>query len=405
MSELLADSEEVAKATDLARVAPEDLIAIANSARTGVAKIRRKATAPEDKKIPPRLSSAKLQRSCGLDKNKFQYRLGKGQLPQGRVNDSGRRDFSLEESIEWFVATVADVPRRPPGALGCVICTANLKGGSTKTSTTMCLGQGLALRGHKVLLIDLDPQGTLTQFFGILPDSEVPEDKTVGPLCLGDYADLEYAVTRKTYFPGLSLIAASPALFGAEFALPAQQVRSNDTFRFWEVLNDGLQTLRDQFDMIIIDTSPSLSYLTLNGLFAADGLIVPMPLEGPAYSSLAQFWNMFTDIAGGLGRKTGVTKTYDFLHIVPSRVKEDVANSVVTRWVHQTYGPYMLPASIPETRVMTTAVLEYKTLYDIEQYAGGHETYKNARDAYDKMVRLVEASVAVAWGRSRGRNS
>jgi chromosome partitioning protein len=277
---------------------------------------------------------------------------------------------------------------------------ANLKGGSTKTSTTMCLGQGLALRGHKVLLIDLDPQGTLTQFFGILPDSEVEQERTVEPLCLGDYADLEYAVRRDTYYAGLHLIAASPALFGAEFALPAQQVKSPTSFRFWDVLNEGLQPLRDEYDAIIIDTSPSLSYLTLNALFAADGLIVPLPLEGPAYSSLAQFWSMFTDIAGGLGKRTGADKEYDFVHVVPSRVKDELTNNVVARWVSQTYGQYILPISIPETRVMGTAALEYKTVYDIEKYAGGHETYRNARDAYDKLVRLVEASMVMTWQRT-----
>lgn len=398
-SALMSSDDLQGERVDYPKVTSEDLLGIADRARAGVAKIREKAAAPDARKTAPRISSTKLQRLCGLDKNKFQYRLSKGKLPQGRVQEGARRDFSLAEAIEWVKETV-DVPRRPRRAKGCVMTAANLKGGSTKTSTTMCLGQGLALRGHKVLVIDLDPQGTLTQFFGLLPDSEVPEEHTVGPLCLGDYADLEYAIKRDTYFAGLHLIAASPTLFGAEFALPAQQVRNPDTFRFWDVLNEGLQPLRDEYDAIIIDTSPSLSYLTLNALFAADGLIVPLPLEGPAYSSLAQFWSMYTDIAGGLGRRAGAEKEFDFLHVVPSRVKDELTNNVVNRWVAQTYGPYLLPINIPETRVMGTAALEYKTVYDIEKYAGGHETYRNARDAYDKLVRLIEASMVTTWQRT-----
>jgi chromosome partitioning protein len=396
---VIGGQTDLASQVEYPKVTAADLLAVADRARAGVAKIREKAAAPEDRKTPPRIASTKLQRLCGLDKNKFQYRLAKGKLPQGRVQAGSRRDFSLAEAIAWVTETV-DVPRRPAGGRACVMTAANLKGGSTKTSTTMCLGQGLALRGHKVLVIDLDPQGTLTQFFGMLPDSEVAEDSTVGPLCLGDYADLEYAVKKDTYFAGLHLIAASPALFGAEFALPAQQVRNPDRFRFWDVLNEGLAPLRQEYDAIIIDTSPSLSYLTLNALFAADGLIVPLPLEGPAYSSLAQFWSMFTDIAGGLGKRAGAEKEYDFLHVVPSRVKDEMTNNVVNRWVGQTYGPYILPVSIPETRVMGTAALEYKTVYDIEKYAGGHETYRNARDAYDKLVRLVEASMVLTWQRT-----
>lgn len=384
------------------RVTEADLLEIAERARAGVAAIRDRSANPQEKKTAPRVSSTKLQRLCGIEKNKFAYRLAKGKLPQGTARPGARRDFSLAEAIAWIKETV-DIPRRPEGGRACVIAMANLKGGSTKTSTTMCLAQGLALRGHKVLVVDLDPQGTLTQFFGILPDIEVAEEETVAPLCLGDYADLEYAINRETYYPGVDLIAASPALFGAEFALPAQQVRNPEGFRFWDVLNEGLQPMREEYDAILIDTSPSLSYLTLNALFAADGLIVPLPLEGPAYSSLAQFWGMFTDIAGGLGERAGAQKEYDFLHVVPSRVKDEMTNNVMNRWVAQTYGPYLMPVVIPETRVMGAAALECKTVYDIEKYAGGHEAYRNAREAYDKFVRMVEGSMALTWQcRARG---
>jgi hypothetical protein len=92
---------------------------------------------------------------------------------------------------------------------------------------------------------------------------------------------------------------------------------------------------------------------------------------------------MYTDIAGGLGKRSGAEKEYDFLHVVPSRVKDELTNNVVNRWVSQTYGPYILPISIPETRVMGTAALEYKTVYDI-----------------DKLVRLIEASMVLTWQRT-----
>jgi chromosome partitioning protein len=130
------------------------------------------------------------------------------------------------------------------------------KGGVGKTTTAMTLAQGLALKGHKVLVLDCDPQGSLTTLFGILPDTEVDESQTILPVCLGQESSIAPSI-QNTYWPGLDLVCAAPLLFAAEFGLPARQMRETD-FEFWNVLNQALDDVRDEYDVIIIDTPPAL---------------------------------------------------------------------------------------------------------------------------------------------------
>ncbi|MCA3225884.1 MAG: AAA family ATPase [Burkholderiales bacterium] len=384
------------------RITSAALAEIAQTAAARVAQVRSIAVSPGERKRAPTFSIPQLLALTGLDRNQFNYRAGKGELPQGTVPHQGRREFALSEVRTW-VAACLNAARRPAGVDACVIATVSFKGGSTKTSTTMALAQGLSLRGHaKVLVVDLDPQGTLTQFFSILPDTEVDDERTVGPLCFGDGEVIAPTAPLSTYWDGIDLIPASPALFGAEFALPARQVRE-PAFEFWNVLNRGLRDLRREYDFILIDTSPSLSYLTINALYAADGLLVPLPPDNPAYSSLAQFWNLFADIANGIDKKLKAAKEYDFLHILLSRVDSaKPATSVVRKWIAATYADYLLPVEIPETSVAHTTAVKYQTVYDVTRYSGSERTYKRAREAYDRMVELVEQSASIAWARMAG---
>lgn len=377
--------------------------ALADRASSMVQQIRAKLLAPEVRKTPPNFSTAQLATLCGVDKAHLNYRVGKADLPSGKLSpNGGKREFSLSDARRW-TRTYRQAKMRPSGQKAITIAVGNFKGGVSKTTSAMILAQGLSVRGHRVLAIDTDPQGSLTTLHGILPETEVDADMTIAPLCDGSETDIRYAI-RSTYWEGIDLVSAAPFLFSAEFALPARQMRDPKS-RFWDVLNAGLESVRDLYDVIVIDTPPSLSYVTINALWAADGLVVPVPPSGLDFASSAQFWSLLSDLGSNLDRQEakGYRKKFDFLHVLLSRVDQaDAAAPAVRQWIAATYGEYMLPVEIPKTSVTSNKAAEFATIYDVQKYDGAAKTYKRAADAYDRFVELVEESVVETW---RNRSS
>lgn len=380
---------------DMARIG-----GLALRAEAMVSQIRQRLLAPEVRKVPPQFSTAQLAAICGVDKAHVSYRVTKGDLPTGQLTPTGgRREFSLAELRVWARAYRGE-HLRPAGQRALAVCVANFKGGVSKTTSAMVLAQGLSLRGHRVLALDIDPQGSLTTLHGVLPETDVTADMTISPLCHGEVDDITPSI-RSTYWDGLDLVAAAPFLFSAEFALPAAQM-SDPQARFWEVLARGLEPVRGLYDVIVIDTPPSLSYVTINGLWAADGIVVPIPPNGLDFASSAQFWNLLADLGGNLDRRgeDGARKTFDFLHVLLSRVDPmDSVVPAVRQWIQATYGEFVLPIEIPKTTVTTNKAAEFATVYDIQRYDGAAKTYKRALDAYDRFVELVEQSLVQTWRR------
>ena len=372
--------------------------ALATRAASMVEQIRGRLLAPESRKISPTYSTAQIAALCGVDKAHVNYRVTKGDLPSGKLTPSGgKREYTLAEARVWAQVYRQD-KMRPKGQRAICMAIANFKGGVSKTTSAMVLAQGLSLRGHRVLAIDIDPQGSLTTLHGVLPETEVTEDMTIASLCHGTSTDITPAI-RSTYWDGIDLVAAASFLFSAEFALPARQM-SDSSVRFWDVLNHGLEPVRDLYDVIIIDTPPSLSYVTINGLWAADGVVVPVPPSGLDFASSAQFWSLLADLGANLDQQDpeGAQKTFDFLHILLSRVDHtDAASPAVRQWIQATYGEFVLPVEIPKTSVTSNKAAEFATVYDIQKYDGSAKTYKRAADAYDRFVDLVEESVVEAW--------
>ena len=376
--------------------------ALATRAESMVGQIRQRLLAPESRKVSPTFSALQLATLCGVDKAHVNYRITKGDLPSGKLTPTGgKREFLLSEARAWARSYRHD-KMKPANQRAIAIAVANFKGGVSKTTSSMILAQGLSLRGHRVLAIDIDPQGSLTTLHGILPETDVSEDMTISPLCHGETTDITPAI-RSTYWDGIDLVAAAPFLFSAEFALPSMQMRDTAA-RFWNVLNAGIESVRDLYDVIIIDTPPSLSYVTINGLWAADGIVVPIPPSGLDFASSAQFWSLLADLGGNLDQQetNGTKKAFDFLHVLLSRVDQaDAASPAVRQWIQATYGEFVLPVEIPKTTVTSNKAAEFATVYDVQKYDGSAKTYKRAVDAYDRFVDLIEESVVEAW-RGRG---
>ena len=375
-----------------------DIAAQAERAVAMMGEIRLAMLAPTARKTPPAYNLSQLAAFCGIEKGPLNHRLSKADLPCGHMNQAGtRREFSLAEARVWIRDYRKDT-LRPPGAEAATIAIGNFKGGVSKTTTAVTLAQGLTLLGHKVLLIDTDPQGSLTTLFGILPDTEVDERDTILPLAMGSETSIRYAI-RPTYWDGIDLVAAAPVLFGAEFALPARQTQEPG-FEFWRVLDLGIDDVRAEYDVIVIDTPPALSYTTINAFMASNGIVMPLPPNALDFASAAQFWSLFAELTSELLTKRGLTKDFDFVHVLLARVdSSDATSNIVRQWIGQTYAEKVLPVEIPKTAVTSTSSVEFGTVYDIAKYDGNARTFKRARDAYDTFVSHIEGSVRAVWQR------
>ena len=356
--------------------------------------IRATMLSPASVKTAPTVSAAQLAGLCGVDKSRIAYRLTRGDLPEGTMAGN-RREWTMADARTW-VKAFRTPHLRPAQAAGTTITVANFKGGVAKTTSAVTLAQGLSMRGHRVLVVDLDPQGSATTLFGVLPDAEVEPEHTAMLLFAGTQDDLSYAI-RPSYWPGIDLVCAAPLLFGAEFALPARQTR-DPGFEFWRCLDRGLDQARADYDVIVIDTPPALSYVTINALMAADGVIMPLPPSALDFASSAQFWDLFSDLCNQLIRSRGQDKTFEFIDVLLSRVESsDAASSVVRQWVLEGYTEKVLPIEIPKTSVTATASAEFGTVYDLPRGAMNAKTFARARDAYDRMCELIEQQIVAVW--------
>ena len=161
--------------------------------------------------------------------------------------------------------------------MGKAIAIFNQKGGVGKTTTNINLAACLAIKGKKVLVLDIDPQGNTTSGLGI---SKRGLENTMYEVLITDSYDPKNAV-RHTVVEGLDIIPASVELAGAEVEMVQLEGREKR-------LKRALDTIRDGYDYIVIDCPPSLGLLTINSLTAVDSVLIPIQCEFYALEGVSQ---------------------------------------------------------------------------------------------------------------------
>jgi chromosome partitioning protein len=377
-------------------VGMDEIAAVADRAEALAQEIRSRVMAPEARKVAPAYTRSQVTRLCGVD----QVRAREVDPIQNSLH--GRR-FSVTNAHDMARAQRTDC-MRPSTSGAFTIAVANFKGGVGKTTTAMALAQGLSLRGHKVLAVDLDPQASLTTLFGILPATEVAAAQTALPLMQGERVDLRRSV-RPTYWSCIDLVPAAPMLFAAEVAIPSLQPQGGAA-TFWTLLERGLEKERQAYDVIVIDTPPALSYLTINALMAADGIVVPTPPTALDFASLAHFWQLFADFCANPEFVRGGGKSYSFIHVLLTRVDSaDVATPAVRAWIEAAYSEFVLSAEVPKSTVAPAMAAACGTAYDIGRYEGARATYDRIIGAYNAVTASIERSIVAAWASSAGQPS
>lgn len=163
--------------------------------------------------------------------------------------------------------------------MGAIIAVVNQKGGVGKTTTVMNLAAYLAKEGRRVLIVDLDPQANATSGLGLQPPDLEHGTYEVLIGAVKPHEPIRSFDTRKFY-----LLPSTMALAGATVELVTVEKRE---YR----LSDQLENLRDLYDVILIDCPPSLGLLTINGLVAADSVLIPVQAEYFALEGIGQLLN------------------------------------------------------------------------------------------------------------------
>lgn len=367
--------------------------------------LRETILAPRPRKTAPVFKTGEIAEMCNISHSQVQYLAtkGDGELPAGTAAGTGRtRTFTLEEARVW-VQKVSDIyqtplvtgQREPEGK---IVITAQLKGGSAKTTTTMCLAQGLTLRGRKVLVLDLDPQASLSELCGLYAEKDVTPEDTVLPYIYDQEIEggLEARV-QSTYWDGLDVIPAHTELIGAEFHLPAMQ-KMRPGFRFWTVLRQGLEPLRKRYDYILMDTSPSLSYLNLNALLAADAMVMPMVPENLDFISSLSFWRLFSDVSKSF-IKYETDKKYDFVSLMLSRVDYGRTSSapIVRAWAQSAYEHWLHSIEVPASSVMSTGALAFSTVFDVSSTHSASKSLQRVRQPLVDYCRWMDEIYSEKW--------
>lgn len=364
--------------------------------------LRNKMLEPKPRKSAPKFTVSQLAEICGVDRNRINYLIKKPdtQLPKGTVEGKAR-EFSLEEAYAWIDAE-REIVRRPDGVPAPVIAVANLKGGSTKTTTTMCLAQGLALRGRKVLLLDLDPQGSLTELCGYYADTEISEEETVGSFFASYLEETPMEsitlLVKPTYWSGISIVPSCSAMLAADFNF-SLIARKRPTKQIWTLLREGLAGVRNDYDFILLDTAPSISYTTVNAIMAADSVIQPLVPDSLDFISSIQFWSLFADLMS-MFKNHEKDKTYDLIQVLLTKVNYNSEAALVVReWVKLAYSNWLLPIEVPLSTAASSGALSLNTVYD--QMSGNEDASKRTidrlRQPFNELCALLDSFYSQKW--------
>jgi chromosome partitioning protein len=333
---------------------------------------------------------------------------GKGPVP-ARL-DNNHRVYALDqvnELREMFAnakpqEALRFLPRRRKGEHLQVIGIANFKGGSAKTTTSVHLCHYLALHGYRVLAVDLDPQASLSAMFGAQPEMDVGENETI-------YAALRHdenrrpinEVIRRTYFAGVDLIPGNIEVMEYEHEIPrVLSGGGKGGALFFEQLREALRQVEDRYDIVVLDTPPSLGFLTLGAIYAATGLIVTVHPAMLDVASMSQFLLMMGDLIRVI-ENAGATLGHDFFHYLITRDNpHDQPQAQIAAMLRHLFAEEVLVPTAIESTAIEAAGLVKRSLYELEPGEIGRDTYRRAKESMDAVNAAIVDLICKSWGRT-----
>ncbi len=319
--------------------------------------------------------------------------------PGGRRHYSAEDLLAIRKELESTAkSTGTYVKGRQPGDKVQVLSFLNFKGGSGKTTSAIHTAQRLALKGYRVLAVDIDPQASLTTLFGYRPEYDFLQSGTI-------YDAIRYedplplsSIIQKTFFTGIDLAPAGLILQEFEHETP-QALLNNVQPAFFSRMATALQEVEDNYDVIIFDCPPQLGYLTMSALCASTGVLITVVPNMLDIASMSQFLQMSAELLDVVA-DAGAPMDFDFLRFLINRYEpSDGPQQQVVAFLRQLFGNEVMVAPMLKSTAISDAGLTQQTVYEVERSQFHRNTYDRAVDSLNLVNDEVETLLQHAWGR------
>jgi chromosome partitioning protein len=284
--------------------------------------------------------------------------------------------------------------KRPETADTMIIAFSNFKGGVAKSNKTKSFADYLGLKGLRVLVVGLDPQGTDALYFGMIPELELKPSDTIMNAVLKAPKMIRAAI-KKTYFPGIDIIPGNLSLTEVEISLNnyKEQMALIKQLGFPdERLQKALDEIKDDYDVILIDCGPNLNILTLNAINAANGLIIPVP---PALPDLASFCTYCSTLSKHL--ESDKSKVLEVFRILVTKHPKNRTAEKISNIMVKEFGSYVLPKFVVHSAEIELAASKLCSVYELPP--SSKKTYLRAKESLDAAFNEILEAILTVWQR------
>jgi len=372
-------------------------VALENHMRTSFMPDARKELRP--------FTSAEAAEFLGMDPARLRKLHFDGKIPEVEMDGRGRRLYSGASIVEMRRVLDAQsrkhgqfLPGRREGDRLQVIAVANYKGGSSKTTTAIHLAQRLALRGYRVLAIDIDPQGSLTTMFGYTPETEFQSGGNIYDAIRYDDPVPMHEVIRKTYFPNLDLAASGLVLAEFEHETPRALNERREPM-FFKRLGLAIDQVEADYDVVVIDCPPQLGFLTMSALIAATTVLITVIPSMLDIASMNQFLQMTAGLLNVVS-SYGASLEYDYLKFLITRFEpSDGPQAQMAGFLRALFTDQVMTHTFLKSTAISDAGLTQQTLYEVDRGEFNRNTYDRAVESINSVVGEMEDLIQAAWGR------
>ena len=333
--------------------------------------------AAAEKTLPP-MGISEAARLIGISTVYLRKLETEGGVPPPGKDAAGRRAYTMEQ-VNAIRASLGRQPKKS-NASAIVLAFANLKGGSAKTTTAAHFAQYAARQGYRVLLVDMDPQASMTGLFGYNPQLHIEAEDTAGPAIAGRPEAIARAI-RATYWHRLDLVPSNLNLVGAEMALLGM---ADNATR----LRAALDQAADRYDLIVLDAPPALGLLSINVLCASDYIVTPIIPTMVDISSSIQFFHILESLD-----KLRLAR----LSILITRFNGGAEHVRAASMLRSIYGDTILTNQMIESAELLKSGNDMVSVYEIAEVRGSRETYRRALAAFDAVNQEILIHAKSLW--------